>query len=516
MVAQKKELNLPHRTKKTTTKYNTIMKHLFLTLLACLAIASCSAFDDDYFAEHQSKTPELVANKFQVHQKSAEYFAHKVSFDDNVTRSVSSVEPLAHGKDTLLYIVNFSNNNGWIVLSGDKRTVSILASSKTGQFDLNHLGGSAVWMQEVAEKIYGVKRSNHQDTTSTAYKNWCCIDTLALNIKKGHPTVFNTRSALSDKNHYKRQYPDSITELVNIETKIITTKQVGPLIQTKWGQSDPWNKCVPALAYADKNCYTGCVAVAGAQMLYYFHYLKNKPEWTYSQGGHVGVVWDDNNKSYSYSFSNPSPIIWDKMSKSRYQSSKEGTDAVSVLMSYVGTRVNMDYRKEGSGTKTENLINLYRENGISAEMCPYDFNLVIKSLDKKLPVNIRAATGIKEYKFLFIPLGKEELNGHSWIIDGYKETEIETTYNYKRYPSSMLAKEYEEPEESDGPAQIIPAETERFFKKTTSGILMCLLMNWGYDGTYDDAEYTVLESGPWNANGLTYNTSKKIIHNFKF
>ena len=63
---------------------------------------------------------------------------------------------------------------------------------------------------------------------------------------------------------------------------------------------------------------------------------------------------------------------------------------------------------------------------------------------------------------------------------------------------------------------MIPAETERFFKKTTSGILMCLLMNWGWDGYYDDAEYTILESGPWNANGLTFNTSKKIIHNFKF
>ena len=80
----------------------------------------------------------------------------------------------------------------------------------------------------------------------------------------------------------------------------------------------------------------------------------------------------------------------------------------------------------------------------------------------------------------------------------------------------MLAKEYEEPEESDGPAQIIPAETERTFKETSLSTYTCLLMNWGYDGTYDDAEYTVLESGPWNANGLTYNTSKKIIHNFKF
>lgn len=204
------------------------------------------------------------------------------------------------------------------------------------------------------------------------------------------------------------------------------------------------------------------------------------------------------------------------MSKSKYQSSKEGTDAVSVLMGYVGTRVNMNYRKEGSGAKTENLINLYRETGISAEMCPYNFNLVKESLDKKLPVNIRAATGIKEKKFLFIPLGKEELNGHSWIIDGYKVTELETTYTYERCPSSMIAKEYEEPEEHHGLAQITPIDKARTFKETTLGAYTCLLMNWGYDGAYDDAEYNFLESEPWNANGLTYNTSKEIIHNFKF
>ena len=38
------------------------MKHFLLTLLACLAIASCSAFDDDYFAEHLSKI--LVKKSF--------------------------------------------------------------------------------------------------------------------------------------------------------------------------------------------------------------------------------------------------------------------------------------------------------------------------------------------------------------------------------------------------------------------------------------------------------------------
>ena len=204
------------------------------------------------------------------------------------------------------------------------------------------------------------------------------------------------------------------------------------------------------------------------------------------------------------------------MSKGKYQPSKEGTDAVSVLMSYVGTRVKMNYCKEGSGAKTENLINLYRENGISAEVCPYNFNLVKESLDKKLPVNIRAATGVKEKKFLFIPLGKEELNGHSWIIDGYKETELETTYIYERCPSSMFAKEYEEPKEHHGLAQITPIDKARTFKETTLSTYTCLLMNWGYDGWYDDAEYNFLESEPWNANGLTYNTRKEIIHNFKF
>ena len=41
-------------------------------------------------------------------------------------------------------------------------------------------------------------------------------------------------------------------------------------------------------------------------------------------------------------------------------------------------------------------------------------------------------------------------------------------------------------------------------------------MNWGWDGYYDDAEYNFLESEPWNANGLTFNIRKDIIHNFKF
>lgn len=80
----------------------------------------------------------------------------------------------------------------------------------------------------------------------------------------------------------------------------------------------------------------------------------------------------------------------------------------------------------------------------------------------------------------------------------------------------MIAKEYEEPEEHHGLAQITPIDKARTFKETTLGAYTCLLMNWGYDGAYDDAEYNFLESEPWNANGLTYNTSKEIIHNFKF
>ena len=515
-----------------------MVKHLILTFAACCTIIGCTAFDDDYFTDHHSETQNIVTNKFQVHQKSAEYFAHKVSFDDNVTRSVSSVEPLAHGKDTLLYVVNFSNNNGWIVLSGDKRTESILASSKTGQFDLNHLGGSAVWMQEVAEKIYGVKRANHQDTTSTAYKNWCCIDTLALNLQK-RPITKNTRSV--NTKHPKKPYDPSDPSryediLVDTSIKITEQKEVGHLIQTHWGQTSPWDKYAPFVQNTEEHCPTGCVAVAGAQKLYYFHQLKGIPQVSYTQIKGGGNSWDAKNYHYSYSFDNPTASAWEDMATEAIGSSSTyGTDLVSILMMHIGSQVNMVYTKDGSSAKAEKLLEFYHKLGIKCDYSNYDEKAIRKSLDNNIPVNIFAHENRKWSTTLFFFNGKWRFyNGHAWIIDGYKDVMTTFTQTYNRRPILATIDDDNEVQlDDDLPVQDNENDYDNFhlrrlitpkpitpkfgiYTKTQDTRSYYWKMNFGWSGNEDDGLYLTEDTQEWKTSYRTYRYNKTIIHNFQF
>ena len=510
------------------------MKHFLLTLLACLAIASCSAFDDDYFAEHQSKTPELVANKFQVHQKSAEYFAHKVSFDDNVTRSVSSVEPIAYGKDTLLYVVNFSNNNGWIVLSGDKRTEAILASAQTGHFNKRNLGGSAVWLEEVVQKIENIKRTNLQDTISGSYSSWLNIDTLALKLdKRNSSTLPISRSFI---NYDTPKYYEDV--LIDTKIEIKQTKEVGHLIQTHWGQEFPWNQHTPLWKDTRFHCPTGCVAVAGAQMLYYFHQYKGIPKTAYTEIDGIRRIWNINEVP-TYSFKNPTTEAWDRMLKTRNYNTdlSEGTNLVSILMAYVGSNVNMQYSLEGSGAITKELLYVYKQHGINCDYSAYNAKLVRQSLDNNLPVNIRASIITAEQEKSHICPKIQSAGGHSWIIDGYKEVVTEYTYTYERRPRE--GREYEEEEEKiqlddhvpliddsnrDFPKEKRVKEEEtivifpKFGKYTESrtDVTYYWKMNWGWDGHNDDGHYLTEESSIWNTNNGKYLCKKEIIHNFRF
>lgn len=51
-------------------------------------------------------------------------------------KQLENIEPLAFNGDTMLYIVNYKENKGWRIISGDRRTSSILASAEEGTFNL--------------------------------------------------------------------------------------------------------------------------------------------------------------------------------------------------------------------------------------------------------------------------------------------------------------------------------------------------------------------------------------------
>ena len=76
--------------------------------------------------------------------------------------SQASVTPYLDdkGKDTLMYIVNYPDGNGWKIFSSDKRTPAVIAEGEHGSFSLE--GGSpavAAWMDCAAKDIARVRRS---------------------------------------------------------------------------------------------------------------------------------------------------------------------------------------------------------------------------------------------------------------------------------------------------------------------------------------------------------------------
>ena len=112
----------------------------------------------------------------------------------------------------------------------------------------------------------------------------------------------------------------------------------------------------------------------------------------------------------------------------------EGTNLVSVLMAYVGSKVNMQYSLEGSGAITKELLYLYKEHGINCDYSAYNAKLVRQSLDNNLPVNIRASITTAKQEEPHFCTKTQSAEGHSWIIDGYKEVVTEYTYTYERRP----------------------------------------------------------------------------------
>lgn len=162
------------------------MKQFYLVCSMLLALASCTSQDDALHPNldfTKSTNTEEEVSRYQVSLRSATYFANKLQLEDGATRQIRRIDPVTKDADTLLYFVNFDAGKGWVVLSGDKRTEPILASATTGDIDLKSMGASAVWFNDLADRIYALKHSGRSDTLSTNYAMWSKIDTLAFGLR---------------------------------------------------------------------------------------------------------------------------------------------------------------------------------------------------------------------------------------------------------------------------------------------------------------------------------------------
>lgn len=254
-----------------------------------------------------------------------------------------------------IYVCNMGTNQGFVILSGDDRTVPVLAYSDTGSFDADNMPANVQWWMDYYEEAVA-------------------------------------------------QVADM--QLSNSASAARPTDVISPLITTKWDQSEPYNQMCPKVNGMTPP--TGCVATAMAQLMYYH-------KWPTDSTEAIDAYTTDSYKVKVEKLQ-PTTFQWNDMARTYGKNAtQKQKDAVAKLMRYCGQLVQMDYTPTSSGAQTfylgwvlprafkypNTIHNVFRD-GYSIEQ--WD-SLLINELKNKRPV---LYTG---YTMAF--------EGHAFLCDGY-------------------------------------------------------------------------------------------------
>lgn len=240
-----------------------------------------------------------------------------------------------------------------IVAQGRERT-----SAEMRQIAMTQLGLSATTRASSAEvkrmytgeklSIYGTDKafvvvsSDTQFTPVLGYSDTSFdSDNLPANFR-----WWLARITASMKNGYVSSY-----------TPTRSTSSGSYLCTALWGQENPYNQNCPKSF--GRRLYTGCVATAMSQIMYYYKYpaTGSGTDCTYT------VVRSSSNKGTTYPRSFNNTYDWSNMIDDyTSQGTPAQQQAVATLMFDAGTAVHMQYASDGSGAYTNDAASAFVEN----------------------------------------------------------------------------------------------------------------------------------------------------------
>lgn len=472
------------------------MKRFWIYTLLLLSFSSCQLMKTDVeYDLEQSHSPKLSprsdVTSFKVKYEEVRQFA-----SIHCNNQDFSVTSLTREEDTLLYVVNYAN--GWMLIAGDKRVSPILAESPEGQLDLKSAPeGVLVWLDSMAEDI----NSYREIATKTDNDNtllWSAFTQMPL-VKS--PDVEQTRYDPPIEKWYAITYSPEVIE----ET---AWDSIPHLIPTKWGQVSPWNSKCPVDTKVPRRCYLGCAATALGQTLYYLHNYLGKPNQLYHYITCTKPTINGSTTDIGFVRGNltNNSTRWEGMAIDCCGTSS-GIEYAGDLMLDIGNRLEMKYSGEGSGAKfSVDKIEPYYNVTYSKD--DYSFTTVFSNLSNNLPVMVSAYSKRGW-------LGLTYTKGHAWIIDGihcirrnYRQiTEFECSENWMHHLPAYDT--FEELAQAYG----IQDPNDRIIETFGSNYLY-LLMNWGYDGAYDNGYYSTYLTDNWYANGSNHQYLRKIYYDF--
>ena len=295
--------------------------------------------------------------------RAAEFLSHSGRMKKVAAKGMKNLDlTLAESNTDKIYVFNVGDGEGFVVVSGDSRTRSILGYGNGNGFDMESAPDNMkAWLRGYEAEIASLDGQEIAVRTAT------------------EPEV--------------EPYGEAIE----------------PLLKTKWDQREPYYYLCPK-ATEDQYCLTGCVGTALAQVLYYWQAPKH---WVARQPGYLSV---ENGYSIYVPEQKAIQFRWEDMC---YAYTAEGNTtadqdtAVAELMRYCGQALKMGYTPIASAAHEINMVGALKEFGFSektqcvrrSQYTTKEWeSMVYDHLKRKIPVPYT---------------GTSDGGGHSFVCDGY-------------------------------------------------------------------------------------------------
>jgi len=271
---------------------------------------------------------------------------------------------------TYFYIFNKGNGQGFVIVSGDDATKTILGYSDEGTFSVDNMPENLQsWLNFYQSEIKYAMESGRSATLPDS------VQTVAL----------RSASAMS------------------------------PLLgNIKWDQGEPYNILCPVNQTTKEQTVTGCVATAMAQIMMYHKWpVSGTGSNSYATTSYGTLSVDFSKTSYD----------WNNMLDGYGGTSTLKQDtAVATLMYHCGVAVNMNYNTAGNGGSAA-----YNSDAARALINKFGFDADIQTCNRNLYTNTDWKNRIKSELDAARPVfyaGTTETTGHAFVCDGYDSNNL--------------------------------------------------------------------------------------------
>ena len=370
-----------------------IVRHLNMLVLVMLAltVSALSAANVD------SQTALAKALQFMNAQPANRFMASSANLKLTHAEK-SSVK--ADGND--FYVFNY-DGGGFVIVAGDDRAEEILGYGD-GTLDMDRIPANMRW--------------------------WL--------------------STYKEQIEYLLAHPDEKVERLSDSSTMLRASTVSPLLTCIWDQEAPfWNQCP---TYNNRNCLTGCVATAMAQVMYYWKYPATLPAISsyrtstnrITVGALPGTTVDWANMIDDYTGS--------------YNSTQAA--AVATLMRYCGQSCSMDYCTEsqgGSGAYSDDQLDGLKLFGYnSGATYVQRTNYTTTQWTAMMLEDLEAGRPI-------LYGGDDGTYGHAFVVDGYNGSKYHINWGwsgdengYFAISSFMIDSDYDFRQNQDMLYQVYP------------------------------------------------------------